>query len=168
MPAIAIDAYTVTTDGVIQIMDKEGGSPTLILMEPVTTQTHGVDAHQCASQIIKSRIHDIYPSLLQDLRSSLTPCQFCNATCLRMIPQLNICEVDTHQYTFHVIMCPICMCINCENQAMAAMEHMATLVQHLFAPEASTQPDTTTAEEYHGQGNQSGRACMDAILSTPY
>lgn len=180
----AIDAYTVTTDGFIQIMD----STRLIFMEAVTTQTHGVDAHQCAHQIIESRLNDFYPSLLQELTSSLTPCQFCNATCSQVIPQLNICEIDaeTHQYTFHVMMCPTCTCINCENQAMAAMEDMRTSVQHLFdSPEASTQPDTTVAEEYHGQGNtyplnddeeeeeevpmdQLGRACMEAIRATPY
>ena len=178
--------FTVTTDGFIQIMD----STRLIFMEAVTTQTHGVDARQCAHQTIESRLYDFYPALLQELRYSSTPCQFCNATCSQVIPQLNICEVDaeTHQYTFHVMMCPVCMCINCEIAAMAAMEDMRTSVQHLFeSPEASTQPDTTAAEEYHGQGNtyplnddeeeeedmegpmdQLGRACMEAIVATPH
>ncbi len=177
--------FTVTTDGFIQIMD----STRLIYMEPVTTQTHGVDARQCAHQIIERRLYDFYPALLQELTSSSTPCQFCNATCSHVIPQLNICEVDaeTHQYTFHVMMCPTCTCNNCEIAAMAAMEDMRTSVQHLFeSPEASTQPDTTAAEEYHGQGNtyplnddeeeeeeevpmdQLARACMEAIRATPY
>lgn len=187
--------FTVTTDGFIQIM----GSNRVILMEDVTTQTHGVNARQCAHQIIESRLYNFHPSLLQELRASSTPCLFCNAMCSQVIPQLNICEVDaeTHQYTFHVMMCPTCMCINCENQAMAAMEDMRTSVQHLFeSPEASTHPDTTAAEEYHGQGNtyplnddeeegntyplndeeeeeevpmdQLGRACMEAIRATPY
>lgn len=186
----AIDAYTVTTDGFIQIMDKEGVRPTLIFMESVTTQTHGVDAHQCAGQIIESRLYDFYPALLQELRSSSTPCQFCDAMCLQTIPQLNTCEVDaeTHQYTFHVMICPTCMCMNCENQAMDLMQDVRMGVQHLFeSPEDSTQTDTTTAEEYHGQGNtyplnddeeqeeeeevpmdQLGRACMEAIRATPY
>ena len=176
--------FTVTTDGFIQIMD----SNRLIFMEAATTQTHGVDARQCAGQIIESRLCYFYPSLLQELTSSSTPCQFCDAMCSQVIPQLNICEVDaeTHQYTFHVMMCPTCTCNNCEIAAMAAMEDMRTSVQHLFdSPEASTQPDTTAAEEYHGQGNnyplnddeeeeeevpmdQLGRACMEAIRATPY
>ena len=187
----ATDGYTVITDGFIQIMDKEGDRPTrLIFLGGATTQTHGVDARQCAHQTIESRLYDFYPALLQELRSSSTPCQFCDAMCLQTIPQLNICEVDaeTNQYTFHVMVCPTCMCMNCENQAMDLMQHVRTSVQHLFeSPEASTQPDTTAADEYHGQGNtyplnddeeeeedmegpmdQLGRACMEAIATTPY